>query len=550
MTPAFSAALATLQPQRKGAGWIARCPAHDDKAPSLRIDEADGKTVLYCHAGCDWRDVVATMGLAPTDLFDEEPQSAEPIEEAVYPYRDETDSVTLFEVVRYRPKAFRQRRLAPDGRVTWNLDGVDRVPYRLPQVVASDEVIVVEGEKDADRLASLGLTATTNPSGASKWRPEWDRYFAGKSVVIIPDNDEPGRKHAAEVTTMLPSARRVRTVELPGVKPKGDVSDWLDAGHTLADLMALLRPQIAPSLQEFLVSASEGKADLYAHTIPAGGLVMFVGQPRSYKTMGALQLLFSIASEVPWLGIEPSEGGDALYVGEEGSARKVADRLLVMQSVHNLRYELRILHRKGVRLLENDPSWAMVTETLDAMRKPRLVVLDTLAAMMVGDENSVQDVREAIRAAQKLITDYGVTVVVIHHVNKGGEGRIGNRMRGSSALWGASDATLGFVRDEDATGALDSGEIRVETKDDEPKRLRFDFDPQTMLLSEVLAVRVTPEAIIEEVRRRQVDIDPVPRRDLLDYFGGGESWFDEQLSRAQRLYGLIKVGRGAYRVRV
>jgi len=124
---------------------------------------------------------------------------------------------------------------------------VKRVLYRLPELITapSDAVIyVVEGEKDADRLVRLGLVATTNSGGAakggSKWPSSCSRYLKGRSVCIVPDNDTAGRAHAAFVATAIgKTAARVRILEMPGLADKGDVSDWLDNGGTVEQLVAL-----------------------------------------------------------------------------------------------------------------------------------------------------------------------------------------------------------------------------------------------------------------------------------------------------------------------
>ena len=547
MTPQFSSALAALQPQQKGKGWIAKCPAHEDNAPSLRIDEGDGKVVLYCHAGCETRDVLTALGLQMTDLFDPEPTTARTIDKT-YDYTDEHGQL-LFQVIRYFPKSFGQRRPLPDAQWAYNLDGVDRVPYRLPELLAATDVVVVEGEKDADRLAALGLTATTSSSGAGKWRHEFGTYFGGKSVVIIPDNDDAGKKHAEEIrVSLLSVARKVRVVELPGLAPKGDVSDWLD-NHTADDLRALLKPSVAPTLDAYIASfGGDDTPDLYADIVPAGGLVIFVGQPRSFKTMAALQMMFSVASGRRWLGHDPTRTGSCLYVSEEGSRRKVADRLIAMRTVYDPTSDIHILHREGITL--GAASWSRVRETLDEMADPQLVVLDTLAALMTGDENSVADIREALRPIQGLITDYGVTVALVHHINKGGEGRMGNRMRGSSALWGACDGTLGFVRDEDNAGiALDTGEVRVETKDNDPKRIRFGFGYETMTLKADVKPQCTVPTLIDEVANRQRDTRAaVPIEEVRDYFGVGKSWFYKLVKDAEQ-FGLEHTAKGYYKVR-
>jgi len=129
------------------------------------------------------------------------------------------------------------------------MNGVRRVPYRLPELRAADPtsvVYIVEGEKDADRLAALGLVATTNSGGASKsmrksnWLPEFSDHLKGRRVCILPDNDDAGRNHAAQVAITL-VARGIdhRIVNLPNLPEKGDVSDWLDMGGTPAALIQL-----------------------------------------------------------------------------------------------------------------------------------------------------------------------------------------------------------------------------------------------------------------------------------------------------------------------
>ena len=161
---------------------------------------------------------------------------------ATYDYVDEAGKV-LFQVVRYEPKEFRQRR--PDGKGwIWNLDGVRRVPYRLPELLKSspqDFVFITEGEKDSDRLCDLGFTATTNPGGASKWLPDFNKFFAGRLVAVLPDNDSAGKRHGEQVANSLCGvAGEIRIVELPGLPDKGDISDWLDGGGDTAKLLELV----------------------------------------------------------------------------------------------------------------------------------------------------------------------------------------------------------------------------------------------------------------------------------------------------------------------
>ena len=118
-----------------------------------------------------------------------------------------------------------------------------RVPYRLPKVLGADTVFLPEGEQDVHTVEGLGLVASCNPggSGGSNLYSEWLDYFNGRHIVILPDNDGPGRRHAAAVAAaLLGVAASVRIVEFPGLPAKGDVTDWRDAGGTFEQFQKLL----------------------------------------------------------------------------------------------------------------------------------------------------------------------------------------------------------------------------------------------------------------------------------------------------------------------
>ena len=162
---------------------------------------------------------------------------------AIYSYQGAAGNL-LFQVVRLDPKDFRQRRPGgPDGW-TWDLAGVQLVPYRLPELLAAntgEPVIVVEGEQDADQLINLGFVATTNAMGAGKWRQEYSLALRDRHVAIIGDNDEPGHRHARKVAESLSGVSAdVKVIDLPGLPDRGDVSDWLAAGHDAEELRALI----------------------------------------------------------------------------------------------------------------------------------------------------------------------------------------------------------------------------------------------------------------------------------------------------------------------
>ena len=252
MTPVVRvlAALADCNVQPCGTGWSARCPAHEDRHASLTIGEGeDGRALLFCHGGCKLPDVLRALRLALRDLFVGPPVQTDG--RTFYDYRDERGTL-LFQVVRIpKPdgKKFRQQR--PDGcGGGWilNVKGVRSVLYRLPDVLTTDPsetVFIVEGEKVADDLVHRGLVATTNPGGALKWRSGYSAALRGRHVAILPDHDDVGRQHGAEVARSLAGvAASVCVVDLPGLAERGDAFDWFAAGHTVAELRELV--QAAP----------------------------------------------------------------------------------------------------------------------------------------------------------------------------------------------------------------------------------------------------------------------------------------------------------------
>jgi len=250
--------------QGKTKEWRGPCPVHHGDLDSFAVDSTTG--LAHCHSTCGrgWdivsleqkltgKDFAAAKAevfalLGKRDESETPKRGTRPARETqkpgkldrIYPYVDEAGEV-LYEVVRYRePKSFRQRRPDGNGGYSHSVAGVRKVPYRLPSVVQSNFVFVVEGEKDADNLVQLGLVATCNSGGAGNFDSELVPHFAGKTVAILPDNDEKGEEHAQKVAEVLyQGAKSVKIVPLPGVPPKGDVTDWLEAGGTTEGLRAL-----------------------------------------------------------------------------------------------------------------------------------------------------------------------------------------------------------------------------------------------------------------------------------------------------------------------
>ncbi len=235
---------------REARAW---CPWHEDRAggnPSLGINR--GKKAVKCWV-CG-RGSVKELAEAWGIPVERDNPPRQEIDQT-YDYLD-AGGALRFQVVRFAvppgaPKKILQRRPDPASQTgwTWNLKGVQPVLYHLPELRIADSgewVWVVEGEMDADRLRGMGLVATTNPMGAGKWRVYYNKEFRGRLVAVIPDNDLPGIDHSVSVAKAVHGvAQEVKIVYLPELPERGDVSDWLDAGHAVDELHELLTRTLA-----------------------------------------------------------------------------------------------------------------------------------------------------------------------------------------------------------------------------------------------------------------------------------------------------------------
>lgn len=271
-----------------------RCPCHNDKKQSLTITEKMGKILLYCHAGCETADILEAVGLSFSNLGNEDkpaPTWRDRVEfttqkkiEAVYHYKDEKGAYQYSKIrltgkdIRYitiNEKADTYAWGKPKGSKP-TLYGIHR---SMRTIKKGFPVYITEGEKDADNLQKLGLTAVT-AGGVSDWRTQYALLFIGASVVILPDNDEPGRKLAKEIQKDLrPYAFSVKVV-LTARRDKGDVTDYLEQeGGTLEGLNALVAEQKAIYAPWAILSERGLK-------INAGILASCISEHRIYKLLG------------------------------------------------------------------------------------------------------------------------------------------------------------------------------------------------------------------------------------------------------------------------
>lgn len=228
--------------------YIALCPAHDDKKPSLSISEKDGKILLHCHAGCSKENIISTLGFEMKDLFTKECLPQNNINNnktkreivTIYDYKG-LDGNIIHSTIRYNPKSFSQRRPDPNNPNNYIykevFKGITPILYNLQAVTKAindkQPIFIVEGEKDCETLANLNFTATTCPMGAGKWRKEYSDMLIGATVYIIADNDNVGKSHVETVAkSLLGKAKDIFLIDLKcgtlDVQKGFDVSDFLE----------------------------------------------------------------------------------------------------------------------------------------------------------------------------------------------------------------------------------------------------------------------------------------------------------------------------------
>lgn len=236
--------LQQVKPVRQGQ-WMALCPAHADKSPSLSITAKQDAILLYCFAGCKTDAILGALKINPADLFFKESKKDlfQRKIKCVYDYVDAKGKP--FQVVRTEPKGFYQRR--PDGKGGYinNLDGIIPALYHSDMLAKAKEqsqmVCVVEGEKDADNVISkLGFVATTSPMGAGKWHSRYADDLAGLVLVIMPDNDEVGKKHALQIAQSCHAkSKRIWVLNMP--EDIKDISNWIEQGGDAEKFRELLK---------------------------------------------------------------------------------------------------------------------------------------------------------------------------------------------------------------------------------------------------------------------------------------------------------------------
>jgi hypothetical protein len=376
---------------------------------------------------------------------------------AWYTYTDENGR-PIYKIARTSAKEFPV--WAPViGEGGWGLKGkgVRMAPYHLHKLVKAESVFVVEGEKDVKTVEGMGLTATTFPGGAGKWRPEYSQWFEGKEVVILPDNDKPGREHAKAVGTgLFAHAKSVQILNLPGLPEKGDVTDWaegkdlIEAGEELcklADGASRFKP---PSKTVTFSEVQTESVSFLWHPYLLRRKVNLIegdpGQGKSFLTL-ALAASLSIGKGLPGLSEQSTPQRTLIISAEDGVSDTIRPRLEGMDA------DLDLICAWAPSSEQERENWKPLTlddagfEELDREMcelSPVLVILDPLFAFIgeKRDINAANHCRTVMARLANLAEKHGSCIVCIRHLTKGSRGKSIYRGVGSIDLTAAARSVL------------------------------------------------------------------------------------------------------------
>jgi len=453
-------------PNVKSAGGgehKALCPFHDDREPSFTFNNETGK--YFCH-GCGkgghiFHFYAKIKGLDTKRDFakvltgicsDFGINSDKPKIIATYDYPDLQGNLQ-FQVCRYEPKNFKQRR--PDGNGKWiykdifnkSKGGVDPILYNLPEVHKAQEVLLVEGEKDVETLKALGFVATTCPMGARKWKDSYHETLRGKDIVLVPDNDNEGREHMTLVGAAIKDVvATLKWLELPNLPSKGDISDWIvkfTDTETAAERLAVLlneakhyEPPQPKSYEDALLNAAEfqrlelpPKVTYLEPWLTEQSITLISGWRGVGKTwfgMGLVDALTRGQGFGPW---ELKNSISCAYIEAEMAFQDVQERLNWLNPSKDRKNILWVYSDSYAAELGLPRSHLLNEKWRDFIkgnlltRKIKLLALDNLASLASGiDENSKKD-WDPINQWLLELRFAGIATIMKHHVSKEGSQR-------------------------------------------------------------------------------------------------------------------------------
>ncbi len=430
----------------------AMCPVHGGHRPALTIavegEPPNRKILLHCHAECGKQEILDALGLEKKDLF-ERPRTKDskklgPIV-ATYDYVDLAGALVTQTTRHYPPKDFRQRRPDGNGGWIWSIKGIEPVLYNLPAVTRTildgGTVFVVEGEKDCDRANEVLKEAgvfTTCPMGSKKWRGSYTQILRGANVVLIPDNDGPGKEHISQIgSALLPVARSVKVLELPGVPDDGgDLSDWLNAGGTAEAFETLVKeslkippPSPPPLRGDGDGGGMQGRV-LWFQDLPEPPPQEFIANPampKAFPTVihgagGAAKSTLALDFAVrytnlggSWLGNPLSGKGKVLVVDFELNNQVFTSR--VRKLARGMGLNPNQLQGLAYYEVGSTPTYEALRDVYEACKEHGfdVVIIDSVGPALEGDASTSKDVIQFHRNHIAPLTTLGVSPLLIDH---------------------------------------------------------------------------------------------------------------------------------------
>jgi hypothetical protein len=319
--------------------------------------------------------------------------------------------------------------------------GPVRVPYRLPEMLArvDEDITLVEGEKGAIAAAKAGLLATCVQG--QNWTEDVAQFFAGRPVNVAMDNDDAGRDNKKEALYWLAKVNAiVRVPELPNLKPRQGLDDWL-AKHSVEEYRDLIAKtpivgQINVVPHSFPDERTLERDDwLYGKHLLRGtvsGTAAFGGTGKSAK---AIAEALAMASGRALLGVQPPRPLRVLLINLEDDRIRMNKRIAAAMKHYDLKpvdigdrlcviasgeYQLKIAtqERAGVTA----PDEAAITELIKLITDKQfdVVSIDPLRRTHRVNENDNTAIGEVVETYGRLAEAAHCAVHLYHHTRKSG----------------------------------------------------------------------------------------------------------------------------------